>query len=117
MPTAYLSASLLRELTDVSVTPGAGNTGYPLIWNNTSGKFELGESLTLANDASTTPAIVAGTNNGLKIGTSTLQKLGFFNATPVVQQAAVANATDAASTQARLNDLLARLRNLGLIAT
>ena len=41
MPTAYLSASLLRELTDVSVTPGAGNTGYPLIWNNTTGKFEL----------------------------------------------------------------------------
>jgi hypothetical protein len=29
----------------------------------------------------------------------------------------VANATDAASTQARLNDLLARLRTLGIIAT
>ena len=41
MPTAYLSASLLKELTDVSVTPGAGNTGYPLIWNNATGWFEL----------------------------------------------------------------------------
>ena len=61
--------------------------------------------------------IAVGTTTGTKIGTATTQKLGFFNATPVVQQAAVADATDAASTQARLNDLLARLRALGLIAT
>lgn len=43
--------------------------------------------------------------------------LGFFAATPVAQPAAVADATDAASTMARLNDLLARLRTLGLIDT
>jgi hypothetical protein len=61
--------------------------------------------------------IAVGTTTGTKIGTATTQKIGFFNATPVVQQAAVADATDAASTQARLNDLLARLRTLGLIAT
>jgi hypothetical protein len=67
-------------------------------------------------DASTRD-IVTDTTTGTKIGTSTTQKIGFFNATPVVQQAAVADATDAASTQARLNDLLARLRTLGLIAT
>ena len=41
MPTAYLSPSLLQDLTNVSVSPGAGNTGYPLVWNNTSGRFEL----------------------------------------------------------------------------
>ena len=67
-------------------------------------------------DASTRD-IVTDTTTGTKIGTGTTQKLGFFNATPVVQQAAVADATDAASTQARLNDLLARVRTLGLIAT
>ena len=67
-------------------------------------------------DASTRD-IVTDTTTGTKIGTATNQKIGFFNATPVVQQAAVADATDAASTQARLNDLLARLRTLGLIAT
>jgi hypothetical protein len=67
-------------------------------------------------DASTRD-IVTDTTTGTKIGTATSQKIGFFNATPVVQQAAVADATDAASTQARLNDLLARLRTLGLIAT
>lgn len=44
MPVAYLSPSLLQDLTNVSVTPGAGNTGYPLVWNNTSGKFQLAQS-------------------------------------------------------------------------
>ena len=58
-----------------------------------------------------------GTLRGIKLGGATSSLLGFFGATPVVQQAAVADATDAASTQARLNDLLARLRTLGLIAT
>jgi hypothetical protein len=61
--------------------------------------------------------IVLSTTTGTKICTATNQLLGFYNATPVAQPAAVADATDAASTQARLNDLLARLRTLGLIAT
>ena len=61
--------------------------------------------------------ITVGTTTGTKIGTATTQKIGFYNATPVVQPAAVANATDAASVIARLNDLLARLRTLGIIAT
>jgi hypothetical protein len=60
---------------------------------------------------------VAGTLRGIKIGSASTSLLGFYGVTPVVQQAAVADATDAASTQARLNDLLARLRTLGLIAT
>ncbi len=69
---------------------------------------------TLAADAQN---ISTDTTTGTKIGTATSQKIGFFNATPAVQPAAVADATDAASTQDRLNDLLARLRTLGLIAT
>jgi len=60
---------------------------------------------------------VGGTLRGIKIGSASTSLLGFFGATPVAQQAAVADATDAASTQDRLNDLLARLRTLGLIAT
>ena len=39
MPTAYLSPSQLKELTDVSVAPGAGQNGYPLTWNNTTGRW------------------------------------------------------------------------------
>jgi hypothetical protein len=61
--------------------------------------------------------IVLNTTTGTKIGTGTTQKLGFWNATPVVQPAAVADATDATSVIARLNDLLSRLRTTGLIAT
>ncbi len=42
MPTAYLSPSQLKELTDVSVNPGAPQDGYPLIWNNATAKWEAG---------------------------------------------------------------------------
>jgi hypothetical protein len=61
--------------------------------------------------------IATGTSTGTKIGTATAQKLAFYNSTPVVQPAAVANATDAASAITQLNAVLARLRTLGLIAT
>ena len=61
--------------------------------------------------------IAVGTTTGTKIGTATTQKLGFYNATPVVQPAAVADATDAATVITQLNDLLAKLRTLGIIAT
>lgn len=44
--------------------------------------------------------------------------VGFFNKfPPVAQPAPIANATDTASTQARLNDLLGALRSLGIIDT
>lgn len=61
--------------------------------------------------------IAVGTTTGTRIGTATTQKLGFYNKTPVAQPAAVADATDAASVITQLNALLARMRDLGLIAT
>jgi hypothetical protein len=72
-----------------------------------------GSSLTVA-DAND---IAVGTTTGTKIGTATTQKLGFYNKAPVVQPAAVADATDAASAITQLNLLLSRMRDLGLIAT
>lgn len=48
--------------------------------------------------------IVVGSTTGTKIGTATTQKLGFFNATPIVQPAAA-------------TDIKAALVNLGLLAT
>ena len=57
-----------------------------------------------------------GGGAGSKIGTSTNDRLGFWNATPVARPTAVANATDAASAVTQLNDLLAKLRTVGLIA-
>ena len=73
----------------------------------TAGLFTIADALDIA----------VGTTTGTKIGTATKQKLGFFNATPVVQPTAVADATDAASVITQLNALLSRMRTLGLIAT
>lgn len=63
-----------------------------------------GTNLTFTADSGGAQSIVVGTTNGLKIGTATTQKLGFFNATPVVQPLASAG-------------LLTSLQALGLIAT
>ena len=65
--------------------------------------------------------IVCNTTTGTKIGTATTQKIGFWNATPVVQSTAVADAAGGAviDTEGRvaLNALLARLRTVGILAT
>ena len=90
---------------------------------------------------------VFNTSTGTKIGTATSQKLAFFNATPVVQQSAIANITTTASSgtlptangsitianaasatttellefcvelESKLESALAVLRTFGLIAT
>jgi hypothetical protein len=73
----------------------------------TAGLFTIADALDIA----------VGTTTGTKIGTATTQKLAFWNATPVVQPTAVADATDAASVITQLNALLSRMRTLGLIAT
>lgn len=79
--------------------------------------FECAGLTLNGNLTASTRNIVTDTTTGTRIGTATTQLLGFWNATPAVQPAAVADATDAASTQARLNDLLARLRTIGILAT
>jgi hypothetical protein len=61
--------------------------------------------------------IQTGTTTGTKIGTATNQKIGFYYATPLVQGASVADATDAASAITQLNALISRIEALGLIAT
>ena len=59
--------------------------------------------------------IVLATTNGTKIGTAVNQKLGFYNATPVVQQTytAVSNPP----TQAEVTAIRDALVNLGLMAS
>jgi hypothetical protein len=91
--------------------------------------------------------ITVGTTTGTKIGTATTQKISLWNATPVVQPAAVANITTTATAgalptpdgavtiantatptvtelleycvelEAKLEDLLGKLRTVGIIAT
>ena len=79
--------------------------------------------------------IVLNTTTGTKIGTATGQKIGFYNATPVIQQAGTGETvgftagggttvTDAStftgnvgSTAYRISDIVKALKNLGLLAS
>lgn len=65
--------------------------------------------------------IVLNTTTGTKIGTATTQKLGFYNAAPVVQGASVADATGGVvidiEARAAINALISRIEATGLIAT
>lgn len=49
------------------------------------------------------------------VGLSASDTIGFYGKTPVAQQTAAANGTDAATTQALANDLKAKLQTLGLV--
>ena len=99
-------------------------SGRPVIYSGTKDDIVTNNSSDTLNNKTLNGVtmqdntnIVLSTSTGTKIGTGTTQKLGFFNKTPVVQPAAVANATDAASVITQLNLLLGRMRDLGLIAT
>jgi hypothetical protein len=65
--------------------------------------------------------IVANTTTGTKIGTATTQKLAFYNATPIVQGASVADASGGATidaeARAAINALISRIEAMGIIAT
>jgi len=56
------------------------------------------------------------TSTGTKIGSSATQKLAFWNTTPVVQPAHIADATDAADVITRVNLILAQMATTGLQA-
>jgi hypothetical protein len=62
--------------------------------------------------------LAAGTTTGTKIGTASTQKIGFWNATPVVQPAANADTSGAAlaDLETEVNQLKALLRSVGLMA-
>jgi hypothetical protein len=106
----------------VDGTPGANDMPSRLAFSTTAdGAASPTERLRITSAGVLQVAdagnITVGTTTGTKIGTATTQKLGFYNATPVVQPIAVADATDAATAITQLNDLLAKLRTLGIIAT
>lgn len=84
--------------------------------NKTLTSPTIGTTLTLSDATN----IVAGTTTGTKIGTATTQKIGFYNATPIVQGASIADiSTSATGTQisVAVNAIITRLEQLGLIAT
>lgn len=133
-----VTADLLDSLQEVGlIATGAGDTPLDL----SGGALACG-NVTLADAKD----IAVGTTTGTKIGTATAQKLGFWNAAPAVQPAAIANLTVTASTgslptpdgsvtvnattptvqslleycvelESKLEDLLGKLRTIGIIAT
>lgn len=58
-----------------------------------------------------------GTPDGTVLGQSSSSLVGFYGATPVDQPAAVTSASSDTNCATALNAVIARLRELGLIAT
>jgi hypothetical protein len=95
------------DLTIVARTDGGATLSTPLKITRSSSLFTFADGAHFA----------VGTTTGTKIGTATTQKLGFFNATPVVQPSATpAAATDLATVITRANDLRTKILALGLAA-
>lgn len=80
-------------LSYVDVTPGTAEASKAVVLGVSKEIGSLG-TITLADSAN----VVVNTTTGTKIGTSASQKLGFWNKTPVVQQADAAQAAVTPST-------------------
>jgi hypothetical protein len=101
--------SVFDKITAKTAFTGAGTITFA--------SSEVDGGFTTSGDIACGGDLVSDAVTGTKIGTATAQKLGFYNATPVDQPVAVADATGAGDVVAQLNLLLARVRELGLIAT
>ena len=115
----YSTATAIAEIDSTALFPvttsiDLGWSGQ--YWDNTfTNRLYLNSTTYLDGP---TVSIVTDTTTGLKIGTATNQKLGFFNATPVVQQAHVADpAATVASLVNAVSAILSRLETLGLFAS
>ena len=104
-------AKTIGQLTALAATPDAsdefvisdgGVTKKITATNVAAAAWELTGNKSL-NDGSN---IVLGTTTGSKIGTATTQKLAFWNATPIVQPAAAAQAALTNSTGGTANGTL-----------
>ena len=58
-----------------------------------------------------------GNSDGVNIGRDANDLLGFFGATPIDQEATIADATDAATAITQLNGVIAALEAYGLLAS
>ena len=118
-------AKTISQLTALAATPDAtdelvisdgGVTKKITVSNLMDAALNLTGTKTVFDGAN----LALGTTTGTKIGTATTQKIGFFNATPVDQPAAVADpaggGTIDAEARTAINAIIDRLQELGLIA-
>jgi len=129
---AYLNAAKSGGLTllashasgSFTVTTGGELAGNIRMTISSAGAISLNGAVTLSSGSNLTMQaanFITDTTTGTKLGTATAQKLGLWNATPVIQPTAVVDATGGATvdTEARaaINALLARMRTVGMVAT
>lgn len=111
-----VTSLLFRDTADGNTNLGITNAGVVTVRAGltvTAGGITItAGNLSIAGDAGGATTIIAGTVNGLKIGTAASQKLGFFNAAPVVQQTKAGHNNWAATS-----DVVAALVSLGLFDT
>jgi hypothetical protein len=102
-------AKTIAQLTELAATPDAtdelviadgGVTKKISVSNLVSAALNLSGNKTVFDGVN----LVLGTTTGTKLGTSVTQKLGFWNATPVVQPAAAGQAAAAAQSQTDVTD-------------
>lgn len=109
---ANVMGSIAAANSSVLVTSGAGvpSLSTTLPDGLTGGSMTMGEAKNIA----------LGTTTGTKIGTATTQKLGFWNATPVVQPVLIADpaggATVDAEARTAVNAILDLLISIGAMA-
>ena len=88
---------------------------------NSTFAFIFSKNITMSDGRN----IQVGLTTGTKIGTATTQKIGFFNAPPVVQQDSIVPVPSMSGTYVqseqilqcdRITNIITTLRNLGFIA-
>ena len=114
----------------VCASGGLGTNDFLTITTGGTVTINGGVAITSTTVTISAGSIITDTSTGLKIGTATTQKLGLWNTAPVVQPAAIADlgaftggvvgfldAAERDGVRSKLNDILAKLRLPGFIAT
>lgn len=102
-----LALAVISSGDNENLTINSKGTGTVTINSVGTGNVIVGSALAFGTDASAAKQIIAGTTNGLLIGTGVTQKIGLWNKTPVVQPAAAGQAavTTSVTTTATTTNL------------
>jgi hypothetical protein len=103
--------------TAANLTLAATGANNVIVSTNGTARLTVADAVLTVADAYD---FAFNSTTGTKLGTATTQKIGFFNAAPVVQQTNVANPTGGATIDAEsrtaIDAILSRLETLGLFA-